>query len=156
MEAVLAGRLIVAESQLKELADAYGVSYAWLLSGKPEHWTPSMETSWCSRLRFFRISIGGFRSLREHIGQSSLADEDIEMLEQLFAEGERSESEAEILLTSNNAPNIGSLIPAYFALNNELYNATKADFPYDFHGLTSSKPVFKSHEKQNPQMTSLI
>lgn len=143
MEAVLAGRLLVAESQLKELADAYGVSYAWLLTGKPEHWTPSMETSWSSRLRFFRVSIGGFQALREADESPVEAESTIENLEQIFFDGEQSDSEAESLLKGINGIDIVGMIGALRALYTNWSNNIIQDFPYNLSGLALDKPIFK-------------
>lgn len=140
MNAIMAGKLMVAESMLEGLADAYGVSYAWLLTGKPEHWAPPMATSWSSRLRFFRVSIGGFYDLGKLVGGQEM----IQPLENLFRDGERSESEAESLLKCTKDENITGTIRALRASNPEWSNSIKHNFPYDFNGLVLDKPQFKT------------
>lgn len=143
MKAVLSGRLLIAEAELAGLAEAYGVSYAWLLTGKPEHWTPSMEKSWISRLRFFRISIGGFRIYQDLIKDSTDAEMVTLSLESFFRDGEASEAEARKLLKGTDDKSItGSLAGWRFAFT-EWSNAIESNFPYDFNGLIADKPRFK-------------
>lgn len=143
MNAVLSGRLLIAEAELAGLAEAYEVSFAWLLTGKPEHWTKPMETSWVSRLRFFRITIGGFRPYQDLIEGSELAETITTNLENLFRDGERSEAEARNLLKGTGKISITGTLAALKSQFTAWSKALELNFPYDFDGLIADKPRFK-------------
>lgn len=133
-DAIASKRLIIANSQLETLAKAYGVSYSWVLSGKPDFWTPPMKESWCSRLRFFRVSIGGFP---DHKGFMPLRE--------IFTAGERSEDEAKILLRSGDGGGFQAIIRTYEAYVPGWNAEWQKLFPFDLGGLSLDVPEFKTN-----------
>ena len=97
-----------------------------------------------SRLRFFRISIGGFRLYQDLIEGCEMAETITSNLENLFRDGERSEAEARKLLKGTGDNSITGTLAAMRFNYTAWSNAIKSNFPYDFNGLIADKPRFKS------------
>ena len=58
LKAITEGRLDVPVDAVEAIAKVYSVPLNWLLTGDESHWTPSLDKSWSSRVRYWRICIG--------------------------------------------------------------------------------------------------
>jgi len=132
LEVVKAGKLLFANSQLEMLAEAYGVSYGWLLTGDPRLWAPSIKESWSSRLKRFMVFIGGFQN-----------GEDGRFLTDVFKEGEDSEASARSLMTGPYGEKFRNMIRPLQATDADWSNQIRMDFPFDFEGLCSKKLILR-------------
>ncbi len=135
MSAVMEGTLVVPNSNLEGLAKDYGVAYAWLLTGSPQLWTPSIEENWSSRLKLFRFSIGGLRDAP-----------DSRALEGLFMDGENSNETARTLMTGVDGVGLPSLVKGLQFSHGAWSRQVRLDFPFDFSGLCEEQPVFRPIE----------
>ena len=137
MAAVMQEKLVVTNSTLEELARDYGVAYGWLLTGSAELWTPSIEEDWSSRLKFFRVSIGGLKGAP---GGKALED--------LFMDGENSNDTARLLMTGADGVGLPSLMKALQGSDGDWSRQARIDFPFEFGGLCEEKPVLRPIEPE--------